>query len=80
MIAISFALFLAVADVVCRIHDRRMTCWTVSVLWEGDWYRHVAKSLSDGLEWAACYPNDAAVAIERSFHGHHTIEARRIGA
>ena len=80
MIALILSAIFAVAEVLCRLHDRRETRWTASVLWEGDWYRHEAASLSEGLEWAACYPNHAAVNIERSFHGRTSIVASRQGA
>ena len=36
--------------------------WEVTVLWEGELYRHVAMSEADALDWMGQYPANASPA------------------
>lgn len=68
---------LAVAELACRVHDRFNASWWASILWEGDVYRHAAKTQQEAAEWAAQYPAAAYVRITHAFHGRHTLHAAR---
>ena len=41
----------------------RRECWEVTVMWEGDLYRHVAKGEADAFEWMGQYPANASPAM-----------------
>ena len=37
--------------------------WEVTVMWEGELYRHAAKNAADALEWMGQYPANASHAM-----------------
>lgn len=58
------------------ILKRLLARYTVTILWEGEYVTHYARSLSDALSWLACYPRDAGGAVTRNLNGM-LVAARR---
>lgn len=79
MIILALLTAYLMAEVVCRIHDRIASHWQARVYWDGVSVVHKCASLSEGLQWAACYPCEAAVMVEHVFHKRATLLASRIG-
>ncbi len=79
MVALVLLLVGAVAEVLCRISDRKHTKYSAVVWWEGERFEHSATSEQDALEWLACYPNAAMGRVDLTFHNKAKVVASRVG-
>lgn len=70
-------LLMLIAELACRWQDARSVRWEAIVDWEGDQYTHPETTQHGAIQWAACYPADAAVRVYRVMHGHRTMTAAR---
>lgn len=78
MIACLMLAVFAIADVICRLSDRRAVKWVAHIYWEGTHYRHTARCEADALDWVRQYPRGSAGLVERDLRGSFTITHKRV--
>lgn len=70
-------LLMLIAEWACRWQDAKNERYEAIIDWEGDRYTHGETTQPGAIQWAACYPAEAAVRVYRVFHDSRTLVAAR---